>query len=536
MLGPVELRRDGELLPVPAGKTTEVLIRLALEPGIHVRTDRLIDDLWSAQAAGVARNTLQAKISKLRRVLGDAGVLTGDRVGYTLHIDPERVDALEVLRVAEAGIGSDGAEATQRATAAALASFRGELPSFDWFEPYRVRLDEARLRLTEDHLGARLTLGADAALVGELETLVAANPLREELWQLRITALYRAGRQADALAAYARVRRRLADDLGIAPGPGLQALERRILRQDAALTPPRGNLPARSAALVGRAADVSALAALVRAQSLVTIVGPAGVGKTRLALEVARDFPAAWLVRLDAATAIWPDIGTAFGLAEATEQMVVDRLRGLDALLVLDNCEPVVDTLTAVVDRISGPRILATSQVPLGADGETMYPLSPLPLPESMALFTERAVAQRRSFSATPAQLAEVCRSLDGLPLAIELAAARAKALSIEEITRRLGDRFILLADPAGRRPPRQRTLRAAIGWSYDLLFPDDQRGLQGLSCFAGSAPLAAAEAVLAALGVPSTSALDVLTRLVDRSLATVEVGGGGEVRYRLLA
>jgi DNA-binding SARP family transcriptional activator len=291
MLGPVELCRDGARLAVPAGKTTELLIRLALEAGVHVRTDRLIDELWSAQASGVARNTVQAKVSKLRRVLGDADLLTGDRSGYRLHIDPARVDALEVLRVAEAGFGSAGAEPVRRATAEALTAFRGELPSFDWFAPYRLRLDEARLRLTEDHLGARLALGADAELVGELETLVAAHPWREELWRLLITALYRADRQADALAAYARVRRTLADDLGIDPGPGLQALETRILRQDAALAPPRGNLPARSASLVGRAADVTALTALVRAEPLVTVVGPAGVGKTRLALEVAPRLP-----------------------------------------------------------------------------------------------------------------------------------------------------------------------------------------------------------------------------------------------------
>ncbi|HEY7273504.1 MAG TPA: BTAD domain-containing putative transcriptional regulator [Actinoplanes sp.] len=535
MLGPVELRRDGEPLAVPAGKTSELLIRLALEAGVHVRTDRLIDELWSAQVTGVARNTVQAKVSKLRRVLGDADLLTGDRSGYTLHIDPARVDALEVLRVAEAGFGSAGAESVRRATTEALVAFRGELPPFDWFAPYRLRLDEARLRLTEDNLGARLALGADVELVGELEALVTAHPWREELWRLLITALYRADRQADALAAYARVRRILADDLGIDPGPGLQTLETRILRQDAALAPPRGNIPVRSASLVGRAADVSALTALVRAEPLVTVVGPAGVGKTRLALEVARTFPAAWLVRLDDATAIWPDIGATFGLAEATEHMVVDRLRGLDAVLVLDNCEPVVEALPAVLDRINGPRILATSQVPLGADGERTYPLSPLSLPDSVTLFTERAVVQRRSFSATHAQLAEVCRSLDGLPLAIELAAARAKALSIEEISRRLDDRFTFLTDPAGRRPPRQRTLRAAIGWSYDLLFPDDQQGLQALSCFAGGASLAAAEEVLAALGVPPPTGVDVLTRLVDRSLSTVDVGAGGAVRYRLL-
>ena len=558
VLGPVDLRRDGTRLAVPAGKTTEVLIRLALDAGVLVRAERLIDDLWSEQAAGVARNTLQSKVSQLRRALGDPGLVTGGAAGYTLQVDPAQVDALEVLRLADAAAElreSGNAAAAVTACTDALAMFRGEiLPAGtgDWLTPHRARLEQVRLRLAEDHLAARLDLGAAGEVIGELESLVAVHPLRESLWRLLITALYRAGRQADALEAYRRVRERLAEDLGVDPGPELQAVERRILLHDRRLTAPRhrGNLPALTGSLVGRAADLRAAGRLVDEHRLVTVVGPAGVGKTRLALEAAarrRDTGGAWLVRLEstpAGGALWPAVGEAFALSGATEAVVLDRLRGVDALLVLDNCEHLVDELPELVDRlleaVPGLRVLATSQLPLGLDalglaGEATYPLEPLSIADSAVLFRDRAVRQRRSFQASDDTVAAVCRALDGLPLAIELAAARAKALSADEIARRLDDRFTLLNDPTSRRPARRRTLRAAIGWSYDLLFPDDQYGLWALSCFAGGAPLAAVEEVLAALGVPAASAVDVVGRLADRSLLGVDPGPGDTVRYRLL-
>ena len=558
VLGPVDLRRDGTRLAVPAGKTTEVLIRLALDAGVLVRAERLIDDLWSEQAAGVARNTLQSKVSQLRRALGDPGLVTGGAAGYTLQVDPAQVDALEVLRLADAAAElreSGNAAAAATACTDALAMFRGEiLPAGagDWLTPHRARLEQVRLRLAEDHLAARLDLGAAGEVIGELESLVAVHPLRESLWRLLITALYRAGRQADALEAYRRVRERLAEDLGVDPGPELQAVERRILLHDRRLTAPRhrGNLPALTGSLVGRAADLRAAGRLVDEHRLVTVVGPAGVGKTRLALEAAarrRDTGGAWLVRLEstpAGAALWPAVGEAFALSGATEAVVLDRLRGVDALLVLDNCEHLVDELPELVDRlleaVPGLRVLATSQLPLGLDalglaGEATYPLEPLSIADSAVLFRDRAVRQRRSFQASDDTVAAVCRALDGLPLAIELAAARAKALSADEIARRLDDRFTLLNDPTSRRPARRRTLRAAIGWSYDLLFPDDQYGLWALSCFAGGAPLAAVEEVLAALGVPAASAVDVVGRLADRSLLGVDPGPGDTVRYRLL-
>ncbi|MET0415394.1 MAG: BTAD domain-containing putative transcriptional regulator, partial [Actinoplanes sp.] len=534
VLGPVDLRRDGVPVPVPGGKTTEVLIRLALEAGRPVRVERLIEDLWAGQAVGVARNTLQVKISKLRRVLGDPALVEGGPNGYTLHVSPDAVDALEALRLA--GLTRPGD--------AGPALFRGDeiLPDAGdgaWVAPWRARLGEARLRLVEGQLEARLDAGGAGELIGELESLVAAEPLREGGWPLMITALYRDGRQGEALEAYRRARSTLADELGVEPGPSLRELEHRILVQDARLAVRGGNLPALGAALIGRDGELAAVTGLLADRRLVTVVGPAGVGKTRLAIAVGHGV-GGWLVRLDSVSSavgsVWGALGEAFGMAEASAAMVLDRLRGLHALVILDNCEHLADRLGPVVERLLGAApgitVLATSQVPLGLDGETTYTLEPLRPDAAAALFRERAARHRPI--GPDEDVAGIVRRLDGLPLAIELAAARAKALPVAEIARRLDDRFALLTDPAGRGPARRRTLRAALGWSYDLLFPDDQRGLWALSTFAGAAPLNAVEQVLVALEVPPPAALDALDRLVDRSLAVAEVGGTG-VHYRLL-
>ncbi len=425
--------------------------------------------------------------------------------------------------------------------------------------------------LIEDQLAARSDLGGGAEIIGELERLVADHPLRESLWVLLITALYRSGRQADALAAYQRVQHTLAEELGLDPGPELQEVERKVLHHDQDLRPAptsatpsvlAGNLPALSGSLVGRSADLGRVSTELAAARLVTVVGPAGVGKTRLAVEVARGIHPSggsggvppgvdtapggcWLVRLedahDAASA-WSAIAEALGLTAGTRPVVLDRLSAAEALLILDNCEhlaaPVAELALTLLGTAPGLRILATSQVALDLDGEVVHALAPLSLAESITLFATRAGQQRPGYDhdqRTGAAVEALCQSLDGLPLAIELAAARVKVLSVPEIARRIDDRFTLLSDPTGRRPARQRTLRAAIGWSYDLLFPDDQRGLWALSCFAGGAPLGAAEAVLAALGLPGTTVIDVLSRLIDRSLVLVDSASDGELRYRML-
>jgi predicted ATPase/DNA-binding SARP family transcriptional activator len=561
VLGPVEFRRDGQPLVVPAGKTTEVLIRLALDSSVTVSADRLIEDLWGVEASATERNTVQAKISKLRRALGDAAVVSGGRLGYTLEVEPSAVDALEVLRVAEAARGlldAGEAEAALEACTRALAMFRGDAVlsdagDGDWLVPYRVRLEEVRIGLVEDQLAARMELGAGREVIGQLEALVVLHPLRERMWELLVTALYRAGRQADALATYQRVSAQLADELGLDPGPRLQQLEQQILVQDSSLgdlsrlgphahDARAGNLPSMSPELVGREAELAALSDLLAGARLVEITGPGGVGKTAVAIALGGRLSrldgavtgGVWLARLETAATADDLIDTVIAAMNVPgEAALFERLKGTEALVILDNCEHLLDAAATLavrlLDAAPGLRILCTSQVHLDVDGEAVFELAPLGLTDAVELFTRRATRHRLT-EADEAVL-DLCRSLDGLPLVIELAAARTKTLSIEEITRRLDDRFTVLSDPTSRRPERRRSLRSTIRWSYDLLFPDDQRGLWALATFAGGAPLPAVESVLEALDVPASAAIDVVGRLVSRSLVLVDDEG----RFRLL-
>ena len=447
--------------------------------------------------------------------------------------------------------------AALEAARTALTLFQGEplVHAGDWAGPHRTRLTEVRMGLLEEVMAARVDLGSGGDVVGELEALVEQYPLREGLWTSLIKALYRAGRQVDALSAFTRVRTLLVEELGIEPGEGLQALEQRVLRQSPELMtiPPGqsvatpGNLPVLTSSLVGRRAEITELASLSQEHRLVTVVGPAGVGKTRLAVEVARGLSPAggvWMVRLDSADESSNIAEIVQGVLHVIggDQALVERLNGAETVLVFDNCEQVVEVVGAFAEQLlnGAPRVrfLTTSQVPLGLDGELVYRLEPLSSEDSVSLFAERAQAMRRQFTLdeiTTGVVEEVCRSLDGLPLAIELAAARIRSLSVLDIARRLEDRFALLQDPSSHRPQRSRALVSAIAWSYDLLFPDDQRGLWALSCFAGDASLEATELVLSSLGVPRPTVLDTITRLVDRSLVSADVAPDSSIRYRLL-
>ena len=566
VLGPVEVSRNGQPIAVPGGKTAELLARLALEPGTFVSADRLLEDVWAEDAVNTRRNTLQSKVAKLRRAFGDAEVIASGDAGYALAVEPSAVDAFAVLRDAAAAaelLDAGDESAAEELSASALARYRGDplQGSGDWAAQHRARLDEARMQLLETQFAARLGLGGAGDLIGELESAVATYPYQEGLWELLITALYRAGRQADALATYQRVRALLADELGLAPGPRLQELERKILVQDAALgigdraaraleTHARaGNLPSLSGELVGRETELSAVSDLLASRRLVEIVGVGGIGKTAVAIAIGRRMaePEAgapggvWLARLESATTADEVLDTVIAALHVTggEAALLERLKAASAIVLLDNCEHVLDAAaelaTHLLDAAPTLRILCTSQVPLDVEGETVFELTPLALPEAVELFTRRAAARHRD------QLAEggdavhdLCRSLDGLPLAIELAAARTKTLSIEEISRRLDDRFSVLSDPTSRRPERRRALKATIQWSYELLFPDDQRGLWALATFAGGAPLPAVEFVIEPLDVPASAAIDVVGRLASRSLVIVE-GHQTAVRYRLL-
>ena len=565
VLGPVEVRREGQLIAVPAGKTSELLVRLALDAGSPVRTDRLVEDLWGDDSVRTNRNTLQSKIAKLRRALGDPPVVIGGDGGYTLTVDPIDVDAVSVLRhttEATTLLSNGDHHGANELCAATLQMFRGDLlisaGDGQWASPHRARLDAARVQLIETGCSARMNLGDTTDVIGDLEVAVTSYPYQESLWVLLITALYQAGRQADALETYHRVRHLLADELGLDPGPQLQQIERQILIHDAAIEPVRletnqlpavGNLPSLSAELVGRDTEVSALCELLVRNRLVEIVGPGGIGKTAIAIATGRTMGISapgrggvWLARLETAVTANDVIDTLIAAVNVTggEAALIERLKIGETLVVLDNCEHVVgaaaDLAVRLLDAAPGLRMLCTSQVPLGIDGETVFELLPLALDDAVELFTRRAAAQRKSqrLGENHEAVFELCRSLDGLPLAIELAAARTKTLSIEEITRRLDDRFNVLSDPTSRRPERRRALKATIRWSYELLFPDDQRGLWALATFAGGAPLAAVESVLEALEVPAGAAIDVVGRLAGRSLVIVD-DESAVVRYRLL-
>jgi predicted ATPase/DNA-binding SARP family transcriptional activator len=579
VLGPVELRSDGRRLVVPAGRTTELLIRLALDAGVTVGVDRLIEDIWGFEANATRRNTVQTKISKLRRVLGDAAMVLGSHSGYSLEVDPSAVDATEVLRVAGAArelLDAGNARSASQVCGRALALFRGDRVLSDagdgaWVVPYRLRLEEVHLGLIEDELAARMELGAGQEVIGELQGLVVLHPLRERLWELLVTALYRAGRQADALSTYQRVKSRLLEDLGLDPGPGLRRLEQQILVQEVTLGVPSapvgsfvpdtrtGNLPSMSAELVGREAEVATLSGLLAGERLVEIVGPGGVGKTAVAIALGRRLSVpdgvgsggVWLARLETATTAHDVVDTLIAAMTVVggEAALFERLRSSAALVILDNCEHVLDAAATLavrlLDAAPGLRILCTSQVRLEVEGEAVFELAPLALADAVELFRRRATRQRLA-EGDDAVLG-LCRSLDGLPLVIELAAARTRTLSIEEIARRLDDRFAVLVDPTSRRPDRRRSLRSTIRWSYELLFPDDQRGLWALATFAGGACLPAVEFVLDTLEVPAAAAIDVIGRLTSRSLVIVDDGpakpAGAQpervlpppIRYRLL-
>jgi predicted ATPase/DNA-binding SARP family transcriptional activator len=530
VLGPVEVARDGRPVAVPGGKTAELLVRLALDAGRPVTADRLLDDLWAG--APTSRNTLQSKVARLRRALGDPAVIDG---AYRLAVRPEQVDALRVLADAAGAarrLETGDEHGARELGAAALDRFHDELlpAAGDWAAPHRSQLEEARASLLETLFAARLRLG-EPVVVADLEGAVASAPYQEGLWALLITALYRADRQADALAAVRRVRVLLAEELGLDPGPRLQELERQVLQHDPALrAAAAGNLPSLQPELVGRAQDVATLAALLETERLVELVGPGGVGKTAVAVATGRTLPGSvWLARLEGATTADEVLDAVIAALNVTggEPALLERLRGARTVLILDNCEHVLDAAAALAERlldaVPALRILVTSQVALGVDGGTVHELAPLALADAVELFTRRAA--RAGDDPT-----ELCRALDGLPLAIELAAARTRTLSVEEIARRLDDRFSVRSDPASRKPARRRALRATIGWSYGLLFPDDKRGLWALATFAGGATLAAVESVLEALDVPPSAAIDVVGRLAGRSLVIVD----GE-RFRLL-
>ncbi|MGB6571903.1 MAG: BTAD domain-containing putative transcriptional regulator, partial [Trebonia sp.] len=577
MLGPLEVRTDdGGLADVPGARLRGLLTALALRPDRVVPKASLVDWIWGEDPPADAANALQRLVSRLRKALPE-GAIEGQPDGYRLRVAPDAVDAARFERLVSAGQArTEDASLRARLLREALELWRGAamqdvgLLDSAAFDAAVIRLEELRLTAAEERADAEITLGRGAELVTELSDLVAAHPVRERLVAALMRALVSAGRDSEALLVYQRAREALADALGVDPSPELAALHVALLRGELGRREEtrKTNLRAELTSFVGKDADVGAVRELIAARRLTTLIGPGGSGKTRLATETARtllgDLPdGAWLVDLAAIGAdgdIAQSTLTALGLrdallgetsnAEPTDRLIA-AIREREALLILDNCEHVIESAAVFAHQVLGEcqrlRILATSREPLGITGEALWVVEPLALPEEDAgsadiesspavqLLRDRAGEVRRdlaSGTSALATMARVCRALDGMPLAIELAAARLRTMSIDQLASRLDDRFRLLTSGSRTALPRHRTLRAMVDWSWELLTDAERMVLRRLSVFSGGASLEAAERVCAGDAVEQDQVLDLLTALTEKSLLLND--GGNAPHYRM--
>jgi predicted ATPase/DNA-binding SARP family transcriptional activator len=580
ILGPLEVRVGGAPLPMRQGLTRAVLLALLLRPNATVSTDVLIDELYGDELPVNPLNALQVQVSHLRRALstvGAAEVLVTEATGYRLAVSASAIDAARFAAfISDARrLCDDGrAEALESAIEhldGALALWRGEPLSDVAYRDFAAseiaRLAELRLAARELRAEIHLRLGHHRDIAADLQALVEEHPLRERPRELLILALYRAGRQSEALREYEAVRRLLADDLGLEPGPELRRLERAVLAHDPALdwspSPNREPVPARAAdrprevasaaplpapptAIVAREAELAELDDLFERSRAVTLTGTGGAGKTRLAVEYAATTDATtWFVDLGPLSdhdAVANDVAAAFGLTIRSGE---DPLAGVAALgpaglLVLDTCEHVVEAAANAVSHLLRHcprlRVLATSRRPLDVAGELLCVVAPLGLPEmdatldpvrvkdspAVRLLLERARGVRPDLALdedNAADIAAICVAVDGLPLAVELAAARLDVLSPSQLRRRLRDRFTLLNAGSRDATERQRTLRAAVDWSYELLSSEERRLFQRLAVLPG--PFTVDLGCALVDGVVVAEPLELLRSLVRQSVVT---------------
>jgi len=605
LLGPLVVTAGGRPLPLPGAAERALLALLLLSPGRPVAASTLIDRLWGdGDLPADPSNALQLRVSKLRRALaGTDAAVVRDGAGYRADVSPDAVDAEAFVAGVQAarsrgGRGAGGDRAAGAAEAAelygaALARWGGDpLADFagqPWAMVEAARLSQLRLAVLTERAQLLLAAGRPGEAVTDLDPVVAADPTQETLAGLLMTALYQSGRQADALEVYARTRAVLDDDLGLEPSAALRALHQKVLTQDpglapAALSPPavppadresrattRSNVPRPVRALIGRERELDSLADLVSTSRLVSLVGPGGAGKTTTAYAAAAQLAdryrdGAWVVRLapvtdpdhvplSAAEALGAPLdGAAVG--GPARQRLLTYLAHRELLLVLDNCEHVVDAAARLVDDVLAHcpevTVLTTTREALAVPGEVQVPLGPLATPPTgtlpgrvldypaAQLFAERARAVRPTLDLTREEdlraVADVVVALDGMPLAVELAAARTSTLSPPELAARLTDRFGLLTSGPRTAEARQRTLRATVDWSHDLLTEPERVVFRRLAVFHGGWTLDAAEAVTAGPDLARTEILDVLSRLVERQMVTVDdVRQGQPSRYRML-
>ncbi|MFI1361834.1 BTAD domain-containing putative transcriptional regulator [Streptomyces griseochromogenes] len=569
LLGPTQaLRPDGTPVPVGGARLRALLTVLALRSARTVPAGVLVEEVWGADPPADAAGALQALVGRLRRALGADAVASAEG-GYRLAAAPDDIDLGRFDRLTGEGLRalSDGDPAKAAVVLDdALALWRGPaLADLPDRTAEAARWETRRLDAQRARHSAALALGHAEQSLPELTALCDGHPLDEPLQALRLRALRDTGRPAEALAAYEDVRQLLADRLGSDPGPELRSLHAELLAgppREAESAPALGNLPARLTSFVGREADIAAIGADLAAARLVTLLGPGGAGKTRLSQQAAeavrhtaRD--GVWLAELapvDDPDAVPQAVLTAIGAREtvlhgagveairaAAErhgdpvERLVEHCVRRRMLIILDNCEHVVEAAArltqSLLARCPELTVLATSREPLGVPGELVRPVEPLPEPVALRLLADRGLAARPGFRVAddPGACAEICRRLDGLPLAIELAAARLRVLTPRQIADRLDDRFRLLRSGSRTVLPRQQTLRAVVDWSWDLLDEEERDVLCRLSVFAGGCDLAAAEAVC------GPAALDALGSLVDKSLVVAAPASDGAMRYRLL-
>lgn len=594
ILGPLEVA-EGDCLISLAGAQRALLALLLLSANEVLSADRLIEALWVEELPESGRAALQVRVSQLRKALGgNGGRIVTRAPGYLLRVGRDELDLHSFERVVSEANGAEPAQAAAKLREA-LGLWRGapldDLSHTSFAQPAIRHLEELRLAALEKRIEADLELGRHADVIAELETLVEQYPLREHLHEQLMLALYRCGRQADALAAYRHARRMLVEQLAIEPGAPLRELEQAILRQEPSLdlgatgfqrapsmeqvsgpsrpapSEDRGtphNLPAQVSSFIGRERQLSELRELLSRARVITLTGPGGVGKTRLALQLAASMSEGsddgpWFVDLaplSDATLVAAKLAGVLGVPERPGRSLAESLiasfRDRDVLVILDNCEQVIDGVAAIADQLvrgcPGVIVLATSREPLAIEGEHVFRVPPLFVPPASAdpgcvltsdavrLFAARARQQRADFAVdteNAAVVGKLCRRLDGIPLAIELAAGRLRTLPLAEIDNRLHERFRLLTGGHRVAPPRQQTLEALIDWSYDLLNSHEQEMLERLSVFAGGFDLCSAEAVAGADYEPKLDVVDQLAALVDKSL--LQPDDAGSSRYRLL-